>query len=166
MQALDQIVLVGPAFGGARGELHLDPLFLEQQPGVHVGGELAIGHEHDVAGLERQGTGREVQPVTGVRRERDLGGLRVEQPGDRLARRLQPRLQLAVGEQVRGGTLGGELVEHAAGALRDWPDGRVVQVDGVRRPGELRRPQGAELVTQRAQARRVIGDVGHVSPAP
>src|SRR5256885_12002889 len=81
--------------------------------------------------------------------------------GPRHARRLQPRLQLAVGEQVGGGALGGELVEHAAGALRDGPDGRVVEVDGVRRPGELRRPEGAELVAQGAQPRRVLGYVGH-----
>src|SRR5437588_269379 len=161
VQALDEIVLVGPAFAGARGKLDLDPLFLEQQPRVHVGGELAIGHEHHVAGLERQGARREVQPVTGVGGERDLGGLRVEQPGDRHARRLQPGLLLAVREEVRGGAFGGELVEHAAGALRDGPDGRVVQIDGVRRPWELRRPQRAELVAQGAQARRVIRDVGH-----
>src|SRR5256886_9598296 len=85
----------------------------------------------------------------------------VEQPGDRHARRLQPGLQLAVREEVRGGAFGGELVEHAAGALRDGPDGRVVQIDGVRRPGELGGAQRAELVAQGAQARRVIGDVGH-----
>src|SRR2546430_5074098 len=30
VQALDQIVLVGPAFGGARGELHLYPLRSEE----------------------------------------------------------------------------------------------------------------------------------------
>src|SRR5205823_7193704 len=93
--------------------------------------------------------------------EGDLTRLRVDERGDRLARRLQTGLELPIGEQVGRGAFGGELVEGAAGALGDGADGGVVQVDGVGGPGKLGGAERAERVAQRAQTGRVIGDVGH-----
>ncbi len=100
MQPLDEVVLVGPAFGGAGRELDFDALLLEQHPGVHVGRELTVRHEDHVAAPQGQRAGREVQAVAGVGRERDLGGVGVEESGHGDARRLQSRLELAVREQV------------------------------------------------------------------
>jgi hypothetical protein len=90
-----------------------------------------------IAGLEGQGARREVQPVAGVDGERDLASVGVDEPRGDVARRLQPRLEIAIGKQVRCGAFGVEGVENAARALGDRPARRVVEVDGVGGPGEF-----------------------------
>src|ERR1043166_4531296 len=117
--------------------------------------------EDDVARREGERASGEVQAVAGVGRERDLARLGVQEPRHGDAGGLEAGLQLAVGQEMRGGPLRGEFIERAARALGDRADGGVVQVDGIRGPREFRGAQRTELVAQRAQPGGVVRDVGH-----
>ena len=80
-----------------------------------------------------------------------------DEPGDLPARLRQHGEQLPVGQLVRRGAAAVELVQHQPGPLRQRADAGVVQVDGVRGPGEFGGAEEVHVVTARPCPSRDLG---------
>src|SRR5206468_5435492 len=166
-QPLQQMLFVRPSLCRAARHLDRDPLIPQHQPRIDVRREFLVGQQHDVAGLQGQGAGREVQTEAGVGGECDLRRVGIDQLRNSKACGGETGEQLPIREKVWRGAFGGEFVEGSAGAFGYWSDGGVVQIDRVGGPREFRRAERLERLAQRAHVRGMIGDFGHaIRPKP
>ena len=115
-------------------------------PGKDIGGELTVAHQDHIAATEGEHPGGEVQPEAGIGGERDLGQVGVEEASRAIPRSRQNGLQLLIGEPERGGAPLIEPGQDLPGPLRNRSGGGVVQVDVGCGPGELRVPEGLDVV--------------------
>ena len=133
------MLFVRPSLCSAARHLDGDPLIAQHQPRIHVRWEFLVREQHHIARLQGQCPGREFQTETGVGGERDFRWVCVDQLRDPEPGGGQAGEQLAIRQEVRRGTFGGELIECATRPLGYGSDRGVIEIGRIGGPRELRR---------------------------
>src|SRR3954468_2004092 len=163
-EPLEDPVLIRPPRRGSGDQLHAHAPVLQPHPRVHVGGELTVAHQDDIARLKRERAGSQPQAEPRIDRQADLLGLSPIKRGRGPAGLDQDSEHLSIGQEVRHRSPSIELVQHLSSPLRQRTDAGVIQVDGGGRPGELGGAQRGDVVGRgvgTGQMRRGLGPRTH-----